>query len=100
MVFLACFMQWISAQTEMHAAHVRCHPAAANSIEGREMIHELNTPLAHRVPEACRRLGIGRSALYELIKAGELRAIKIGKRTLIPETELQKIIAARLEMAA
>lgn len=64
------------------------------------MIHELNTPLAHRVPEACRRLGIGRSALYELIKTGELRAIKIGKRTLIPETELQKIIAARLEIAA
>jgi hypothetical protein len=28
-------------------------------------------PLAVRVPEACRLNGIGRSKLYELIKAGE-----------------------------
>lgn len=60
---------------------------------------EITAPLAHRVPDACRRLGIGRSVLYELIKAGEVRAIKIGARTLIPEAELQKVIAARMELA-
>ena len=44
--------------------------------------------LNHRVPEACERLGVGRSKLYELIKAGEIKVIKIGGTTLVPETEL------------
>lgn len=56
-------------------------------------------PLAHRIPDACNRLGIGRSMLYELIKAGELRTIKIGTRTLVPEADLQKVIADRLAVA-
>ncbi len=64
------------------------------------MIHELPAPLAHRIPEACRRLGVGRSSLYELIKSGEVKTIKIGTRTLVPETELQKVINSRLEAAA
>lgn len=64
------------------------------------MVHELPAPLANKIPDACRRLGIGRTVLYELIKSGELRTIKIGTRTLIPETELQKVIASRLEVAA
>jgi len=57
-------------------------------------------PLAHKVPDACRRIGIGRTVLYELIKAGEVRAIKIGCRTLIPEAELQRVIASRLKAVA
>ena len=56
-------------------------------------------PLAHRIEDACNRLGIGRTMLYELIKAGELRTIKIGTRTLIPEADLQKVIADRLTVA-
>lgn len=63
-------------------------------------IQDLPAPLAHRIPDACRRLGIGRSTLYELIKAGELRTVKIGSRTLIPEADLQKVITSRLEVAA
>lgn len=57
-------------------------------------------PLTHRIPDACRRLGVGRSTLYELIKSGELRTVKIGTRTLIPEADLQKVITSRLEVAA
>ena len=65
------------------------------------MMHPTNTaPLAHRIPDACNRLGIGRSMLYELIKAGELRTIKIGTRTLVPEADLQKVIADRLAVSA
>lgn len=64
------------------------------------MIHELPAPLAHRIPEACRRLGVGRSSLYELIKSGEVKTIKIGTRTLVPEAELQKVINSRLGAAA
>lgn len=36
-----------------------------------------------RIPEACRMTGIGRSKLYELIKAGDIPTIKVGSMTLV-----------------
>lgn len=57
-------------------------------------------PLAHQVPAACGRLGIGRTALYELLKTGQLRAFKVGTRTLIPESELERFMAVRLSQPA
>jgi excisionase family DNA binding protein len=54
------------------------------------------TVLANQVPQACARLGIGRTAFYELLKSGEIRAIKVGTRTLVPESELQRFIAERM----
>lgn len=58
-----------------------------------------SAPLAHRIPDACQRLSIGRTMLYQLIASGELRTIKIGTRTLVPEADLQKIIADRLAVS-
>lgn len=55
------------------------------------------TPLSHTIPNACRRLGISRTTLYELVRLGELKTIKIGGRTLVPESELQKAIVSRLQ---
>ena len=46
-------------------------------------------PLTVRVPEACRLSGIGRSKLYELIKAHEIAIIKEGTITLIPVQSLK-----------
>ena len=60
----------------------------------------LLAPISTNVTDACRRLGIGKTKLYELIKAGEIRTVKIGVKTLIPEAELQKVIASRMESAA
>ncbi|WP_442253496.1 helix-turn-helix transcriptional regulator [Stenotrophomonas pavanii] len=54
-------------------------------------------PLLHRIPDACRRLSVSRTTLYELIKAGEIRSIKIGTRSLIPEVDLQRVLSSRLE---
>lgn len=53
------------------------------------------TPLAHQIPEACARVGIGRTMMYQLIKEGQIKPIKVGRRTLIPETELQKLVAGQ-----
>lgn len=57
-------------------------------------------PLAHTVPDACQRLGVSRSTLYELIASGEIRSFKVGKRTLIAESELQQLIQRKLGVAA
>ncbi|HDS1674846.1 helix-turn-helix domain-containing protein [Stenotrophomonas maltophilia] len=54
-------------------------------------------PLLHRIPDACRRLSVSRTTLYELIKAGEIRSVKIGTRSLIPEVDLQRVLSSRLE---
>lgn len=54
--------------------------------------------LLHPVfPDSCRRLGVGRSTIYRLISEGELRPVKIGDRTLIPEAELQNYVARLIE---
>ncbi|MSQ98693.1 MAG: DNA-binding protein, partial [Xanthomonadales bacterium] len=37
-------------------------------------------PIANTITVACARLGIGRSLLYELMKQGRLRPIKLGTR--------------------
>jgi excisionase family DNA binding protein len=48
--------------------------------------------LTVRVSEACRLTGIGRSKLYELIRGGEIRTIKVGAITLIPMTSLAQFL--------
>ena len=42
------------------------------------------------VDEAKTYLGISRSKLYQLLSAGEITTIKIGRRTLIPQTSLNE----------
>jgi excisionase family DNA binding protein len=44
---------------------------------------------AFRVSEACSALAISRSKLYLELAAGRLRAVKCGRRTLIPATEIK-----------
>ena len=51
----------------------------------------VGAPKARRVNEACRALGISRSTLYRLAAEGRIRLIHVGTRTLVPETELDRI---------
>jgi len=60
-------------------------------------------PIAMRVPEACRYLGIGRSTLYVLISDGEVEFIKLGSSTLVLTESLRSLVERRRihrEMAA
>ncbi|RIK16416.1 MAG: ethanolamine utilization protein EutA [Acidobacteria bacterium] len=50
------------------------------------------TRLLHPIPDAATVLGIGRSTLYELIAAGKIRTVKIGRRTLIAQDELERYV--------
>jgi excisionase family DNA binding protein len=54
-------------------------------------------PLAHQPAQAAVRLGIGKTTLYELLDRKEIKSFKVGVRTLIPETELERFIQARLK---
>ena len=45
------------------------------------------------VPEAADTLGIGRSVVYELLLAGELTSVKIGRARRIPMRTLEEFVA-------
>ena len=49
-------------------------------------------PIAMRVPEACRYLGIGRSTLYVLISRDEIEIIKMGSATLVLTASLRSLV--------
>lgn len=49
-------------------------------------------PISVRIAEAVRLTGIRRSKLYELIGAGDLEIVKIGRCTLIPMDSLRALI--------
>lgn len=44
------------------------------------------------VPEAARRLGIGRSLAYAAVERGEIPSIRIGSRLLVPSAALEDIL--------
>jgi excisionase family DNA binding protein len=48
-------------------------------------------PKARRVLDACSALGISRATLYKLASQGKIRLVKIGGRTVVPETEIERL---------
>ncbi len=44
------------------------------------------------VPEACEQLRIGKTRLYQIMNAGQIKAVRIGKRTLIPAASIEEFI--------
>jgi excisionase family DNA binding protein len=47
-----------------------------------------------RPSEAAQRLGIGRTKVYELMRSGELRSVKIGAARRVSATALADFVAA------
>ena len=54
-------------------------------------------PRLLRVEDAANLLNIGRSAVYDLIRSGRLRSVKIGKSRRIPREAVDEVIAALAE---
>jgi excisionase family DNA binding protein len=46
------------------------------------------------VPEAADLLGISRNSAYDAVKAGQIPAMKIGKRLLVPKAALDRMLYA------
>jgi len=47
--------------------------------------------LLHSIDAAATRLGVSVSTIWRLIRSGQLRTVKIRGRTLVPESELQRL---------
>ena len=63
---------------------------ATNKTENGQMQSSLtnfNQRVLWRINDFCQAHGIGRTLVYEEIKRGELKIIKVGNRTLIPDSE-------------
>ncbi len=52
----------------------------------------LAQPRAHSFREAGRILGISRSTLYRLEAAEKIKLLRIGRRTLIPASEIERLL--------
>jgi len=48
-------------------------------------------PICVRIAAAVKLTGIGRSTLYELIKAGEIETVKVGRSTFIRYASLKRL---------
>ncbi len=60
---------------------------------------DVRDPLLLTIDEAGRRLGIGRSLIYELLKTDQLEVVRIGRATRIP-TDSVTALVQRLRGAA
>ncbi|WEK59408.1 MAG: helix-turn-helix domain-containing protein [Candidatus Brevundimonas phytovorans] len=49
--------------------------------------------LAYSPAEAAEALGVGRSTIFDLMKNGQLRRVKIGAKTVIPRSSLEALLA-------
>jgi excisionase family DNA binding protein len=52
-------------------------------------------PICLSIDDAARSIGIGRTKLYELIKAGDIATLKIGRRTLVRTESLHSLVEVR-----
>ena len=48
--------------------------------------------LLFSIKEFCEMVGIGRTTFYQEVKAGRIKAKKMGRSTLIPKSELERFI--------
>ena len=56
------------------------------------MTHEHR--LTYTVEEAAQLLGISRGLAYELVKAGEIPSVQLGRRLVVPRAALHSMLAA------
>ena len=52
-----------------------------------------HTALAYRISELAPLIGVGRSTIYRLIGEGQLRAMKIGHRTVVCGESVRRFLA-------
>jgi excisionase family DNA binding protein len=56
--------------------------------------HAKSKPRLFAIKQAIFELGIGRTAIYELIKNGKLKTVMLGRRRLVPLESIEEFIAS------
>jgi len=56
--------------------------------------------VAHSINEVCAQTGVGRDGIYKAINEGRLPARKIGRRTVVLESDLQAFLEALPRLGA
>jgi len=56
--------------------------------------------VAYRPEEAAAAVGVGRTTIFEEIRAGRLRARKVGRATIIADTDLREWVAQLQERSS
>jgi len=77
--------------------------AAALAMSPASAIGDSLSPRQHRaaanVGRTLNALAIGRSKFYEMVRDGEIRIVKVGRRTLIHVDELRRVADALAEQS-
>lgn len=72
----------------------RVRSQAQSSASAEKEAAEVPTPQRlTSVEEASRRLAVSTFTTRRLIKAKQLRAVRVGKRVLVPESEIVRVVA-------
>jgi len=46
----------------------------------------------YNVGESARIVGVGRTTMHKMIREGRIRPVKIGARTIIPKSEIDRLL--------
>jgi excisionase family DNA binding protein len=57
------------------------------------MSDALPAPRAYNPDAFAQVVGLGRTTIYQLIRDGQIRSIKVGRRRLIPAEEVDRLLA-------
>jgi excisionase family DNA binding protein len=52
------------------------------------------------IAAACKKLGVGKTTLYDLVAKKKIAVVKIGSRTLFADSELDRFISELIASAA
>src|SRR5438046_2000995 len=69
------------------------HPTLSSQ---QRAVDPLGTPLLVAVPDAARLLGIGTIFAWELVRAGDLPSVKLGRRVLVPRAALERLAGTHM----
>ncbi len=47
----------------------------------------------YNVGEAARIIGVGRTTLHKMMNQGRIRPVKVGARTIIPKSEIDRLLS-------
>lgn len=67
-------------------------------------MRDTRVKLAYSVDEACSATSLGRTAVFDLLRRGELTSVKVGRRRLIPvaslDAYLAQLVAEQIDQSA